>query len=66
MSFITNLEPPVLLYVLTSVSEGLTTLGKLHGEHCFHGKNSTALLNVRLIQAVVRLTGNMRAQPKRG
>ncbi|XP_011242041.1 ran-binding protein 17 isoform X2 [Mus musculus] len=26
MSFITNLEPPVLLYVLTSLSEGLTTL----------------------------------------
>ncbi|KAM7333225.1 hypothetical protein ACRRTK_006545 [Alexandromys fortis] len=26
MSFVTNLEPPVLLYVLTSLSEGLTTL----------------------------------------
>ena len=35
MSFITNLEPPVLLYVLTSISEGLTTLGKYHGKHCF-------------------------------
>ncbi|XP_075797469.1 ran-binding protein 17 isoform X5 [Microtus pennsylvanicus] len=28
MSFVTNLEPPVLLYVLTSLSEGLTTLAR--------------------------------------
>ncbi|KAH0512490.1 Ran-binding protein 17, partial [Microtus ochrogaster] len=34
MSFVTNLEPPVLLYVLTSLSEGLTTLGKDREKHC--------------------------------
>eukprot|EP00069_Balaena_mysticetus_P004253 bmy_17342T0 len=39
MSFVTNLEPPVLLYVLTSISEGLSTLGKYHGEHCFQRKD---------------------------
>nr|XP_019596721.1 PREDICTED: ran-binding protein 17 isoform X2 [Rhinolophus sinicus] len=34
MSFITNLEPPVLLYVLTSISEGLTTLDTLVSSSC--------------------------------
>ncbi|XP_057585231.1 ran-binding protein 17 isoform X4 [Hippopotamus amphibius kiboko] len=34
MSFITNLEPPVLLYVLTSVSEGLTTLDTVVSSSC--------------------------------
>ncbi|KAK1343550.1 hypothetical protein QTO34_016330, partial [Cnephaeus nilssonii] len=34
MSFITNLEPPVLLYVLTSISEGLTTLDTVVSSSC--------------------------------
>ncbi|GAB1295921.1 Ran-binding protein 17 [Apodemus speciosus] len=34
MSFITNLEPPVLLYVLTSLSEGLTTLDTVVSSSC--------------------------------
>ncbi|XP_077922989.1 ran-binding protein 17 isoform X3 [Halichoerus grypus] len=34
MSFITNLEPPVLLYVLTSISEGLTTLDAAVSSSC--------------------------------
>ncbi|XP_041532282.1 ran-binding protein 17 isoform X4 [Microtus oregoni] len=34
MSFITNLEPPVLLYVLTSLSEGLTTLDTVISSSC--------------------------------
>ncbi|XP_036913653.1 ran-binding protein 17 isoform X2 [Sturnira hondurensis] len=34
MGFITNLEPPVLLYVLTSVSEGLTTLDTVVSSSC--------------------------------
>lgn len=28
MSFITSLEPRVLIYILTSISEGLTAVGK--------------------------------------
>lgn len=28
MSFITSLEPHVLIYILTSISEGLTAVGK--------------------------------------
>lgn len=28
MSFITSLEPRVLIYILTSISEGLTAIGK--------------------------------------
>ncbi|XP_070426448.1 ran-binding protein 17 isoform X2 [Equus przewalskii] len=34
MSFVTNLEPPVLLYVLTSISEGLTTLDTVVASSC--------------------------------
>ncbi|XP_036054126.1 ran-binding protein 17 [Onychomys torridus] len=34
MSFITSLEPPVLLYVLTSLSEGLTTLDTVVSSSC--------------------------------
>ncbi|XP_026636558.1 ran-binding protein 17 isoform X1 [Microtus ochrogaster] len=34
MSFVTNLEPPVLLYVLTSLSEGLTTLDTVISSSC--------------------------------
>ncbi|CAD7675509.1 unnamed protein product [Nyctereutes procyonoides] len=34
MSFITNLDPPVLLYVLTSISEGLTTLDTVVSSSC--------------------------------
>ncbi|KAM9694958.1 ran-binding protein 17 [Trichechus inunguis] len=34
MSFITNLEPPVFLYVLTSISEGLTTLDTVVSSSC--------------------------------
>nr|KAF6347257.1 RAN binding protein 17 [Pipistrellus kuhlii] len=34
MNFITNLEPPVLLYVLTSISEGLTTLDTVVSSSC--------------------------------
>ncbi|XP_028384819.1 ran-binding protein 17 isoform X1 [Phyllostomus discolor] len=34
MGFITDLEPPVLLYVLTSVSEGLTTLDTVVSSSC--------------------------------
>ncbi|XP_066129351.1 ran-binding protein 17 isoform X2 [Saccopteryx bilineata] len=34
MSFVTNLEPPVLLYVLTSLSEGLTTLDTVVSSSC--------------------------------
>ncbi|ELK28902.1 Ran-binding protein 17, partial [Myotis davidii] len=34
MSFITNLEPPVLLYVLTSISEGLTALDTVVSSSC--------------------------------
>ncbi|XP_021031482.1 ran-binding protein 17 isoform X1 [Mus caroli] len=34
MSFITNLEPPVLLYVLTSLLEGLTTLDTVVSSSC--------------------------------
>ncbi|XP_070630613.1 ran-binding protein 17 isoform X7 [Bos indicus] len=36
MSFITSLDPPVLLYVLTSISEGLTALDDVrpHEHHC--------------------------------
>ncbi|XP_068392444.1 ran-binding protein 17 isoform X2 [Eschrichtius robustus] len=34
MSFVTNLEPPVLLYVLTSVSEGLSTLDTVVSSSC--------------------------------
>ncbi|XP_034362895.1 ran-binding protein 17 isoform X1 [Arvicanthis niloticus] len=34
MNFITNLEPPVLLYVLTSLSEGLTTLDTVVSSSC--------------------------------
>ena len=30
MPFISNLEPQVLLYILSTISEGLTALGKLH------------------------------------
>ncbi|XP_045250441.2 ran-binding protein 17 isoform X3 [Macaca fascicularis] len=34
MSFIINLEPPVLMYVLTSISEGLTTLDTVVSSSC--------------------------------
>uniref|UniRef100_A0A8C0K690 RAN binding protein 17 n=1 Tax=Canis lupus dingo TaxID=286419 RepID=A0A8C0K690_CANLU len=34
MSFITNLDPPVLLYVLTSISEGLTTFDTVVSSSC--------------------------------
>ncbi|KAM9254070.1 LOW QUALITY PROTEIN: ran-binding protein 17 [Dugong dugon] len=34
MSFITNLEPPVFLYILTSISEGLTTLDTVVSSSC--------------------------------
>ncbi|KAM5298237.1 LOW QUALITY PROTEIN: ran-binding protein 17 [Ctenodactylus gundi] len=34
MSFLANLEPPVLLYVLTSISEGLTTLDTVVSSSC--------------------------------
>ncbi|XP_069855305.1 ran-binding protein 17 isoform X2 [Dipodomys merriami] len=34
MGFITNLEAPVLLYVLTSISEGLTTLDTVVSSSC--------------------------------
>ncbi|XP_060053131.1 ran-binding protein 17 isoform X5 [Erinaceus europaeus] len=34
MSFISSLEPPVLLYVLTSISEGLTTLDPVVSSSC--------------------------------
>ncbi|XP_033287953.1 ran-binding protein 17 isoform X4 [Orcinus orca] len=34
MSFVTNLEPPVLLYVLTSISEGLSTLDTVVSSSC--------------------------------
>ncbi|XP_070332943.1 ran-binding protein 17 isoform X1 [Odocoileus virginianus] len=34
MSFITNLDPPVLLYVLTSISEGLTALDTVVSSSC--------------------------------
>ncbi|XP_033617364.1 ran-binding protein 17, partial [Fukomys damarensis] len=34
MSFIANLEPPVLLYVLTSMSEGLTSLDTVVSSSC--------------------------------
>uniref|UniRef100_H0X9G1 RAN binding protein 17 n=1 Tax=Otolemur garnettii TaxID=30611 RepID=H0X9G1_OTOGA len=34
MSFITNLEPPVLLYVLTSISEGLNALDTVVSSSC--------------------------------
>ncbi|XP_006864910.1 PREDICTED: ran-binding protein 17 [Chrysochloris asiatica] len=34
MHFITNLEPPVLLYVLTSISEGLTSLDTVVSSSC--------------------------------
>jgi len=30
MSFISNLEPHVFLYILATISEGLTALGKMH------------------------------------
>lgn len=38
MSFSTNLELHVLLSILTSISEGLDTLGKNCGEHCLPRK----------------------------
>ncbi|XP_017704927.1 PREDICTED: ran-binding protein 17 [Rhinopithecus bieti] len=34
MSFVINLEPPVLMYVLTSISEGLTTLDTVVSSSC--------------------------------
>ncbi|XP_057397089.1 ran-binding protein 17 isoform X2 [Balaenoptera acutorostrata] len=34
MSFVTSLEPPVLLYVLTSISEGLSTLDTVVSSSC--------------------------------
>lgn len=34
MSFISNLEPQVFLYILSTISEGLTALGKIYKIHC--------------------------------
>ncbi|XP_066888403.1 ran-binding protein 17 isoform X4 [Kogia breviceps] len=34
MTFVTNLEPPVLLYILTSISEGLSTLDTVVSSSC--------------------------------
>ncbi|XP_073913870.1 ran-binding protein 17 isoform X1 [Castor canadensis] len=40
MCFITNLEPPVLLHVLTSISEGLTALDTVVSSSCYTSLDS--------------------------
>ena len=57
MNFIASLEPHVVMYILSSISEGLTALGNVYTyTHCtgemIHTQYTTALGNVYTVEVV--------------